>query len=336
MLKNSLSGKYFHQNLPFPTTYFQKYSIFGLLILAIVFFNFGSVSAQDTTRSPIIVNGRLARFANFKSEFVIPRNVDVWLPTNYSHKKKYEVLYMQDGQMLFDSSTTWNKQAWDVDNIILKLGSENKLRDFILVAVWNTKLRHSEYIPEKPFLSLNSTEKQRVTDAGKKIANRVLEEGKPISDLYLKFLVTELKPFIDRTFSTKKGLKHTFISGSSKGGLISLYAICEYPKIFGAAACLSTDWPVIFTNENTPMPKALQNYIAQKAPNPRNHKLYFDFGTKTLDSLYEKHQLKVDSILIGKGFKNKNFKSLKFEGKSHTERDWRGRFDIPLLFLLGK
>ena len=248
------------------------------------------------------------------------------------------MLYMNDGQMLFDSSTTWNKQAWDVDDAILRLKGQNKLRDFILVGIWNTKLRHSEYIPEKPFQSLTASEKQRVTDASKKNANREMKEGKPISDRYLEFLVKELKPFIDRTFSTKKGPKHTFIAGSSKGGLISMYAICEYPKIFGGAACISSDWPVIFTNENNPMPKALQNYISKHAPNPKNHKLYFDFGTKTLDSLYEGHQLKVDSILKERKFefKSGNFMSLKFEGKAHTERDWSKRFEIPLLFLLGK
>jgi predicted alpha/beta superfamily hydrolase len=68
----------------------------------------------------------------------------------------------------------------------------------------------------------------------------VLEEqlqNKPQADHYLKFVVTELKPFIDSHFSTKKGRKHTFIAGSSMGGLISLYAICEYPNTFGGAAC---------------------------------------------------------------------------------------------------
>ena len=292
---------------------------------------------KDSTLFPNTVTGKIARFGNFKSAFVTPRNVDIWLPDDYTSKKKYSVLYMQDGQMLFDSATTWNKQEWGIDETIFKLKKENKIRDFIVVAIWNGgNLRYSEYIPEKPFLDLNSEEKERVIVAGKKNGTKELKEGKPISDRYLKFLVSELKPFVDKTFSTRVDQKHTFIAGSSKGGLISMYAICEYPSVFGGAACLSTDWPVVYTNENNPMPNALLAYLSKKAPNPKTHKLYFDFGTKTLDSLYEIHQLKADSILYSKGYQHQNYKHGKFEGEKHWENAWRKRFEIPLLFLLGK
>ena len=79
------------------------------------------------------------------------------------------------------------------------------------------------------------------------------------SDAYLKFLVTELKPFIDSTFSVATDRSNTFIAGSSMGGLISMYAVCEYPAVFGGAACLSTHWPGIFTAENNPIPEAFEN-----------------------------------------------------------------------------
>jgi enterochelin esterase-like enzyme len=120
------------------------------------------------------------------------------------------------------------------------------------------------------------------------------------------------------------------------GGLISMYALCEYPRIFGAAACLSTHWSGIFTDENPQVGEAFLKYLAQKAPSPKRHRFYFDFGTATLDTLYEPFQLKADSILQSKGFKGKKFMSRKFEGENHTESAWNKRLSIPVLFLLGK
>jgi predicted alpha/beta superfamily hydrolase len=292
--------------------------------------------AQKESRIPKVETGKIIRFENFKSKFVLARNIDVWLPDDYSKSKKYAVLYMHDGQMLFDSANTWNKQEWGLDEAILKLSNENKLNDFIVVGIWNSKLRHAEYTPEKPFISLDSAQRERVMEVGKVKPERVMPNGKPLSDAYLKFIVRELKPFVDSAFSTKRGRRFTNIAGSSKGGLISLYAICEYPKVFGGAACLSTDWPVILTNFNNPMPAALLKYLAKNAPGSKHHKLYFDHGTRTLDSLYERHQIKADSILREKGFTNTNFKSLKFEGQDHSEKAWRSRIQEPLFFLFGK
>ena len=71
--------------------------------------------------------GTVERFENFNSKYISARNVDVWLPDNYNPKNKYSVLYMHDGQMLFDASTTWNKQEWGVDEVIGKLIAEGAI-----------------------------------------------------------------------------------------------------------------------------------------------------------------------------------------------------------------
>jgi predicted alpha/beta superfamily hydrolase len=73
--------------------------------------------------------GKINRFFNFKSNITSPHTVDVWLPEDYSSQKKYAVVYMQDGQMLFDSTTTWNKQELKVDETVSKLIAENKIID---------------------------------------------------------------------------------------------------------------------------------------------------------------------------------------------------------------
>jgi predicted alpha/beta superfamily hydrolase len=131
-----------------------------------------------------------------------------------------------------------------------------------------------------------------------------------------------------------KGPKGTFIAGSSMGGLISLYALCEYPKVFGSAACLSTHWPGIFTMENNPVPDAFIRYLEENLPRPGSHKIYFDFGTETLDSLYEPLQNRVDDVMRHHGYTHKNWMTLKFPGEDHSERAWHSRLEVPLLFLL--
>ncbi len=156
----------------------------------------------------------------------------------------------------------------------------------------------------------------------------------PISDNYLQFLVKEVKPFIDSAFSTKKDRQNTFIAGSSMGGLISMYAICEYPNVFGGAACMSTHWPGIFNTDNNPVPAAFINYLQKNLPKPNRHKLYFDYGDQTLDSLYPTLQQKVDMLLKAKGFTANNWITKYFPGEDHSEKSWNKRLDIPLLFLL--
>lgn len=283
-----------------------------------------------------VTSGKVIRFADFKSQFVDARNVDVWLPDGYSDKEKYAVLYMHDGQMLFDAESSWNKQAWEVDEVAGKLITVNKIRKCIVVGIWNNgQKRHLEYFPQKPFESLTPIEKDTITAKLQK-AGRTKEVFQPYSDLYLKFLVSELKPFIDKTFSTKSNRKNTFIAGSSMGGLISMYAICEYPKVFGGATCLSTHWPGIFSVENNPIPDAFITYLKNNLPNPKNHKIYFDYGDQTLDALYPLLQQKVDVVMKEKGFSENNWITKFFPGKDHSEKSWSERLNIPLEFLLKK
>ncbi|NBU81140.1 MAG: esterase [Flavobacteriaceae bacterium] len=283
---------------------------------------------------PEVSSGKIEHFDNFKSSFVDARNVDVWLPDGYNVEEKYAVIYMHDGQMLFDNKITWNKQAWEVDETAGELNAEGKTKKFIVVGIWNNgQKRHFEYFPQKAFMKLSAEEKEFVSKS-LKLKKRINETFNPISDNYLKFIVTELKPFIDKTFSTKTDRKNTFIAGSSMGGLISIYAICEYPDVFGAAACLSTHWTGIFQLEDNPVPAAFFDYMRTYLPDPRTHRIYFDYGDQTLDQLYFSLQLTANDIMREKGFNNANWKTLLFPGKDHSEKSWAERLSIPLEFLL--
>lgn len=291
------------------------------------------VAALD--RLPQVVSGSFRRLENFQSKYVEVRNVDVWLPEGYSTKKKYPVLYMQDGQMLFDSTTTWNHLDWGVDDVAGKLIKEKKVRPFIVVAIWNTGAkRHIEYFPQKPFESLPKEQQDSIFKANRKDGHSVFAVDKIQSDEYLKFIVTEIKPFIDSTFSVLKDQPNTFIAGSSMGGLISMYAICEYPEVFGGAACLSTHWPGVFTMKDNPIPGAFFNYLKNHLPNPATHKIYFDYGTETLDALYPPLQKKADEMIKAKGFTAANWITREFVGADHSETSWKQRLHFPLEFLL--
>ncbi len=301
--------------------------------LSILFLLFTStlVFAQET---PKCIAGKIERIEKFQSKFVEARNIDIWLPENYDGNKKFAVLYMQDGQMLFDSTTTWNHQTWNVDDVASKLMKESKVKDFIVVGIWNSGTkRHSEYFPQKPFENLTQTQKDTVVNQLKKSLH-TQEIFKPKSDDYLNFLVTELKPMIDQKYVVFSNRKNTFIAGSSMGSLISLYAICEYPMVFGGASCISTHWTGSFANENNPIPNAFLNYLKGNLPNPKNHKIYFDTGDQGIDAHYPIHQIKVDELMKKKGFTDKNWKTAYFNGKDHSEKSWNERLDFPLLFLL--
>lgn len=296
-----------------------------------------AVSTFAQAQLPKVSAGRLIRIDSFPSQYLDARKIDIWLPETYDGITPHAVLYMHDGQMLFDSTTTWNKKDWRVDETLSQLMREGKIRNTIVVGIWNGGAsRHVDYFPQKPFESLPKAIQD--TLYGKNRPNGVsVFNGMHIrSDEYLKFLVKELKPYIDTVYRTKKGPSNTFVAGSSMGGLISMYAICEYPDVFGGAACLSTHWPGIFTNHMNPVPDAFVSYLQAHLPNKANHKIYFDHGTTTLDSLYGVHQAKVDAVMRKNGWPKTHWQSLVFPGTNHSENAWADRLHIPMMFLLSK
>lgn len=281
-----------------------------------------------------VSSGTIERLANVRSDLIKPRNIDVWLPENYNPERSYSVLYMHDGQMLFDSTTTWNGQEWGVDEKISQLIENNKIEDCIVVGIWNVREdRHNNYFPQKPFESLPSELQDSLLNINRE--TNPLFGGPVDSDNYLRFIVNVVKPIVDEKYATKKDKEHTFIIGSSMGGLISMYAFFEYPEVFGGAACLSTHWIGGFT-QNDIIPKAFQAYLSSRKALIQDRKLYFDHGTATLDSFYPPHQKEVDKIFMNTTDEPIQYLSKAFKGAAHTERDWNTRLDIPLLFLLSE
>lgn len=295
----------------------------------------GAAPACATAQAPTpqasaqrVQAGRLERLADFASRLVQPRHVEVWLPPGYDGSRPHAVLYMQDGQMLFDADSTWNHQAWAVDRVAAPLLAQGRLRDFIVVGIWNGgRLRRPEYYPQAFLAHLQPPA----------LRQQFIDEfllGRPLADAYLRFLVEELKPVIDARYATDARREATFVMGSSMGGLISVYALCEYPQVFAGAAALSTHW-IGWHRRNPELPAAALAYLIERLPAPAQVRLYMDRGTTELDALYDQAQPRVDALLAAKGFRAPGFASLVFEGAGHKELDWQRRLDRPLAFLLG-
>lgn len=292
-------------------------------------------SMAKTQQAPKTNIGQIFFYPKIQSNFVPERDIVIWVPKDYDKKKKYAVLYVHDGQMLFDSTITWNHQEWGFDETAQDLIDKKKIIDFIVVGIYNGGAdRHREYCPQKPFESLAIHYQDSLINVVRRQNGNNLFSGKVASDEYLNFIVKELKPYIDNQFSTHKDKSHTFIGGSSMGGLISIYAICEYPRVFGGAICMSTHWPLSFKAENNPFPTAMLDYLKHKLPSARNHKLYFDYGDKTLDVMYKEFQAEVDVCIKQKGYETKNWKTMFFIGDDHSELSWKKRLPTALEFML--
>ena len=291
-----------------------------------------SNNSQNRDGIPEIA-GTLMKYPDFSSNKVDPRNVDVWLPPGYeaNKSKEYAVIYMHDGQNLFEGGHSFSNEEWEVDETMSRLIKNDSIREAIIVGIWNTPKRFREYQPGKPFLDL-SEEQMVLRDSLDSEYN-----GAPLGDEYLSFIVKELKPFIDKNFRTLENQENTYMMGSSMGGLISIYAIAEYPEIFSAVACISTHLPISLKENNPEISQIIINYLRQHLPNGTNNKIYFDYGTNTLDAWYEPHQQSMDSVMINLGYvPGINWVTKKFEGAEHSETSWRKRLDSPLLFLIGK
>ena len=182
---------------------FMKSRIITLALLVLCIISCKEKVVVDNTQhaNP----GRIDLYENFKSAKFRPSNVLVWVPDDYNTNTQYAVLYMHDAQMLFDETTTWNKQTWNIDSIAASLQRNDRCRPFIIVGIENHPTdRLTEYLPTKIAYFL-STQNELM---------QALNRSKLVGDEYLEFIVNELKPFIDSTYSTLPDAENTAIMGS--------------------------------------------------------------------------------------------------------------------------
>jgi len=279
------------------------------LLAAVAFLFIGTAVAQQ----PHTLTGDIRFHKAFHSNILNNnRDVIVYLPPVYeAHKeKRYSVLYLHDGQNLFDGATSFIPgQEWRMDETAQSLIAAGKIEPLIIVGIYNTgKDRVDEYTP--------------APDAKYKIGGK--------ADLYGRMLVEELKPFIDANYRTLSDARHTGLGGSSLGGLVSLYLGLKYSDVFGLIAVVS---PSVWWANNY-----IVKYVEAEKKRPPI-RIWLDIGTKEGGNAEEAQRtldgsrfLKV--TLVRKGWRlEKDLKYFEAEGAEHNERAWAARFESILEFL---
>jgi enterochelin esterase-like enzyme len=266
------------------------------------------------------LKGRLLYWTDVHSAFLGPtRHVEIWLPPGYDADtaRRYPVLYMSDGQNLFDRRLSYGGQTWGVDSVVTDLVQRGVITPIIVVGVWNSAQRFPEYSPWH--------------DAPK----------------YARFLIEELMPRVNREFRTLTGPAHTAHMGSSMGGLLSFYLVTHHPEAFGSCGCMSTHFPLspaaarqVFpagASEASPdtTPYLLRD-IAAGLKAPKGTRYWLDRGTLGLDSAYGPTYAAARAWFLSQGLvEGKDFVVRAYPGATHNEASWRARLEDPLTFLFG-
>jgi predicted alpha/beta superfamily hydrolase len=285
-----------------------------LVVLLLVFATAsGSWPASRVRQEQHTLTGEFRTHKNFHSRFLsADRDVLVYLPPDYDANKKqrYSVLYLHDGQNLFDGATSYIKGAeWRVDETAQALITSKAIEPVIIVGIYNAgKERIDEYTP--------------TADAKYKMGGS--------ADLYGRMLVEELKPFIDSEYRTRRDAKSTGLGGSSLGGLVSLYLALKYPNVFGEVAVVS---PSVWWDK-----KMIVREVEALRKRPRL-RIWLDTGTKEGGNKSEAEETTANArhlrdTLVAKGWKEgKDLKYFEAEGAEHNERAWAQRVEPMLKFL---
>ncbi|MFT5143411.1 MAG: enterochelin esterase-like enzyme [Rhodothermales bacterium] len=268
----------------------------------------------DTTGSG--VKGRLVYWTDVASEFLIEtRHVEIWLPEGYDDNptRRYRVLYMHDGQNLFDPRLANTGVDWGIDEAMSKGVNEGLFEPAIVVGLWNTSRRLQEYSP--------------------------WHDGPS----YAQFLTEELMPRIDAEFRTLTGPEDTFTMGSSMGGLISFYLVKEHPDEFSACGCVSSHFPLSPNvlaslgeagSDADTTPYVVRD-IADGDTMPAGARLFFDYGSEGLDTQYGPTHEAIREWLLGEGRQEgRDFQIREYDGATHSEASWRARMGDQLEWLL--
>ena len=253
------------------------------------------------------LTGNFRMHPDFESSFLSrKRHLLVYLPPEYEQNpsRRYPVLYLHDGQNLFDGATAYVKgEDWGVDETVEKLIIEREIEPLIVVGIYNTgDQRLDEYTPSRD--------------------SRIKRGGS--ADLYGRLLVEELKPFIDERYRTRPGPGQTGLGGSSLGGLVSLYLGLRYPIVFGKLLVMS---PSIWWDRGE-----ILRYI-NKLPVKPSTRIWLDIGTLE-ENRSAKMVRSVRDALKSRGWRQgDDLEYFEARGGQHNERAWRERVEPALRFL---
>ena len=239
------------------------------------------------------------------------RTLVVYVPPDYDQSKdKYPVLYLQDGQNLFDESTSYQGIEWKLDETAQQLITEKRIQPLIIVGIYNAETRTAEFTPPS-------------------LKGKTAAQG----DQYAKMVVNEVKPFIDSHYRTLADRDHTGIGGSSMGGLITMYIAKQNPQVFGKMVLMS---PWLQLNGKP----VLADWLGA-GKWLKGTKLYVEMGTEPGDNYPTTNPVGDAQPMVAALEKaglsaGKDFDYREIEGGRHNESAWQNSVAQPLLFLYGQ
>lgn len=262
------------------------------------------------------IEGNINRHIFYSKTLANRRYIDVYLPPGYHQRlyKSYPVLYMHDGNNLFDPSISFGGTTWEVDTTIETLIENNLMEEIIVVGISNTYNRDYEYTWTSMYLDFDD---RKQGGGGRK---------------YSRFIVNELKPFIDRKYRTLPFRETTAVAGSSLGGLISFYLGLYYPHVFSKIGIMS---PSLWWGNGI-----VFKHVKDLAPNLQ---IWLDMGTNEFDEEDPdpeeniRNTRKLRQKLIDLGYvEGDNLGYFEHQGAAHNEWYWAERLHLTLLFFFGK
>ncbi len=268
-------------------------------------------ASGEVRRPEPTLTGDIRMHERFRSEILDnERTLIVYLPPGYAadEEARYPVLYMHDGQNIFDASTSFAGHEWEVDEAAERLIKAGEIEPIIIVGMYNNSDRMTEYTPRP--------------------------EGEQV-DAYARFVVEEVKPFIDRTYRTDPSREKTGVAGSSLGGLISLYMVWAQAQTFGRCAGVS---PSLFWRDRWLIRCWGESDMEWSA----GAKVWIDIGTRegraraggVTDAVQNARALA--GVLEEAGrVRGEGFAYLEVEGGEHNEQAWAQRVEAILTYLYG-
>jgi predicted alpha/beta superfamily hydrolase len=252
-----------------------------------------------------VSSGQLRKHERFRSRFLRnQRDLIVYAPPGYPDQpqRRFPVLYLHDGQNLFDGATSFIPgQDWHVAQTANECIDDGTVEPLIIVGIYNTKARVREYTP-----------------------THVPKLGGGRADRYAKFLIEEVKPFIEREYRALSGPQHTGIGGSSLGGLVSLYLGLKHSKIFGKIAALS---PSVWWNQ-----LVIHRFVESVHVEPRP-RIWLDIGTREGPRIVRDVE-RLRDVLLEKGWQlGHDLHYERVQGAEHNEAAWAQRVRPFLQFL---
>ena len=258
--------------------------------------------SDNVPESSAAANVEILNTAFYMPQLETSRKIWLYLPPDYeTSTKNYPVVYMADGQNLFDNATSFSGE-WQVDETLNNLFNQGDYGAIVVGIDNGGSERLNEY---SPWINISE-------NAGGK------------GDEYMKFVAETLKPFMDANYRTKSAPEFNALMGSSMGGLISFYGACEFPNQFGKAGVFSPSFWFALTDE--------KNYISNNTNNISKVKMYFVAGQNESQSMVKDINT-IKDLLVTKGMSTSNMNS-KFDiYGTHSESYWRGEFSAAYKWL---